>query len=143
MGVNPSSVDVSGEGSQGYCANHRNQACDDRSTVAVGPRDSCQESAYNTATDDHEDVHKRPVTLALKKSSRSPTNDAANENPCKQIHTYSLPKYYGRKLFWFCCRVNSNASVSFFWRSASLTGACSFSNFAASRRPSSGSRLTS
>jgi len=82
-GVNPSAVHISGEYSYKHCANHCNQRCDDRSTVANEARGAHQQSAYYGTTNAHEDVHKRTIPIALKNSSGSPPNDCPDDNPCE------------------------------------------------------------
>ena len=82
-GVKPSAVHVSSEYSQKHCANHYNQGCDDRFTVAAKACGAHRESAYYAATNTHEGVHKRTVAITLKNPSGSPAKDRPHDNLCE------------------------------------------------------------
>ncbi len=81
---NPSAIDASGgEHRQKRCANHCNEAGDDRSTVAPKAYGIHRESTHYATTNAHEGVHKRSIPITLKNPSGSPANDCSNDDPCK------------------------------------------------------------
>src|ERR1700756_928266 len=82
-GGKPAGIHESGEHSQKHYAHHRNQGCDDRSTVAAKACEAHHESAYYGATNTHEGVQKRTVAITLEHLSGSPANDCPHDNPCE------------------------------------------------------------
>src|SRR5437870_12215036 len=68
--------------------------------------------AYEDAVMQRSDIHSHSFDLRSIHSKTRTTNFCG----------FSLGQHYGRKLFWFFCRITSRSSVCFFRRSASRFG---------------------
>lgn len=79
MSVDPTAIAKTDEHGQQHRADDGEEAGNDCTTITGGAH---KESAGNSATDAHHDVHEGAVAISFQGSSGPPANQYSDENPC-------------------------------------------------------------